>query len=443
MAKHIIDNIIENSIGEELGIEKGDKLVSLNGKVIEDIIDYFFMITDEYIELEIEKPDGEIWMFEIDKDFDEDLGLEFHNPILDKARSCKNKCIFCFIDQLPENMRETLYFKDDDSRLSFLQGNFITLTNLSDEDLSRIVRYNISPINVSIHTTNPDLRVKMLGNRFAGNVLEVLTHLADNRITINGQIVLCPGLNDGEELERTISELSSLYPNIHSVAAVPIGITKFRDGLFDTGIYDRDSARKVIALVEKWQSKLLKDIGSRFIYLSDEFYIIADLPFPSEEEYDDYIQIENGVGLISKLMSDVEKYLDIYEPFEDLKEKTISFATGSSAYKFIEKIGQMIMAKEPRLKVNVYKIRNDFFGETITVSGLITGRDLINQLEGKDLGDTLFITKAMLKADEDIFLDDYSLNDVIKALEVNIVPLESEGEEFISGILNSQGGKNE
>ncbi|MCT4631743.1 MAG: DUF512 domain-containing protein [Firmicutes bacterium] len=443
MAKHIIDKVIEKSIGEELGIEKGDKLVSLNGKEIEDIIDYFFMITDEYIELEIEKSDGEIWMFEIDKDFDEDLGLEFYNPILDKARSCKNKCIFCFIDQLPENMRETLYFKDDDSRLSFLQGNFITLTNLSQDDLDRIVRYNISPINVSIHTTNPDLRVKMLGNRFAGNVLEVLTHLTDNRIMINGQIVLCPNVNDGEELERTIRELSGLYPNIHSVAAVPIGITKFRQGLFETGTYDKKSAREVIAIVEKWQEKLLKEIGSRFIYLSDEFYIIAELPFPSEEEYDDYIQIENGVGLIPKLLSDVQSSLEYYVPIEGLEEKTISFATGTSAYEFIKKIGEMIMEKEPRLKVNVFKINNDFFGETITVSGLITGRDLISQLKDNELGDTLYITKAMLKADEDIFLDDYTLEQVIEALEVNIVPLESEGEEFILGILNSQGGKNE
>lgn len=435
MTKHIINKVIENSIGEELGIEKGDALISVNGSPIEDIIDYFFMITDEYIEIEIEKPDGEIWMFEIDKDFDEELGLEFFNPILDKAKSCKNKCIFCFIDQLPENMRETLYFKDDDSRLSFLQGNFITLTNLSEKDINRIIKYNISPINVSIHTTNPDLRVKMLGNRFAGNILEILKNFSENRIDINGQIVLCPGVNDGEELERTISELSSLYPSVNSVAAVPIGITKYREGLFQVSTYTKDKARKVIDIVEKWQHTLMDEIGSRFIYLSDEFYIIAERDLPSEEKYDGYIQIENGVGLLTKLITEINMEIKLGEIKKHREKREISFATGSSAYIFIKEIADKLMELDENLLINVYQINNDFFGHTITVSGLITGQDLINQLKGKSLGDSLYISKSMLKADEDIFLDDYTLDEVQNKLGVTIMPLESNGKDFIKNIF--------
>lgn len=433
--RNIISKVELGSIAEELDIEKGDILVNINGKEITDILDYLFLMADDYLEVEIEKKDGEVWVLEIDKDYDEDLGIEFENPILDKAKFCRNKCIFCFIDQLPQNMRKSLYFKDDDSRLSFLQGNFVTLTNLTDDDIDRIIEYNISPINVSIHTTNPSLRTEMLGNKNAGNVLERIKKLTENRILINGQIVLCPGVNDGKELDRTIEDLNGFYPNLHSLAIVPVGITKFRDNLYSMGIFGKEKSRKTIEQINDWQGKLKQKLNTRFVYLSDEFYNIAEMDLPSYDEYEGFPQIENGVGLIRKLEYEFNEYLETV-PKGTEADRTVSIVTGTSAYGFIKELSRKLSEKVDKLKINVYSIINDYFGDTITVSGLITGQDIIKQLKDKELGDMVLIPKSMLKSDEDIFLDDITIEDMEKSLNMNVIACDVNGKEFIESIIN-------
>jgi putative radical SAM enzyme (TIGR03279 family) len=431
---NIISNIEQDSIAEEMGIEKGDILVSINGKKILDVLDYLFLISDDYLEVEIEKKDGEVWVLEIDKDYDEDLGIEFENPILDKAKFCKNKCIFCFVDQLPKNMRKSLYFKDDDSRLSFLQGNFVTLTNLSDADIDRIIEYNISPINVSIHTTNPELRVKMLNNKNAGNVLERIKKLTENRIIINGQIVLCPGVNDGIELDRTIEDLYGLYPNICSMAIVPVGVTKFRENLYPMEIFDKEKATKVINQIDNWHRLLKRKIGTNFVHLSDEFYVLAEKALPHYEDYEGFPQIENGVGLIKKMEYEFDQYLK--ELPDNLEvDKTITIVTGVSASKFIKELASKLTHKIAKLKLQVVPIINEFFGETITVSGLITGQDIIKQLQNREVGDRLVIPKSMLKSDEPIFLDDVTVEDIEKTFNKDVVICGIEGKSFIESII--------
>lgn len=431
---NIISKIEPDSIAEEMGIEKEDILISINGKKIIDVLDYLFLISDDYLEVEIEKKDGEVWVLEIDKDYDEDLGIEFENPILDKAKFCKNKCIFCFVDQLPPNMRKSLYFKDDDSRLSFLQGNFVTLTNLSDEDIDRIIEYNISPINVSIHTTNPDLRIEMLNNKNAGNVSERIKKLTENRIIINGQIVLCPGVNDGSELDRTIEDLHSLYPNICSMAIVPVGVTKFRENLYQMEIFNKEKADSVIAQVNKWQKALKQKIGTNFVYLSDEFYIMAEKSLPNYEDYEGFPQIENGVGLIRKMEYEFDEYLKTLP--ENLEvDKTITVITGVSAAPFLKDLASKLTYKVSKLTIQVSSIINDFFGETITVSGLITGQDIINQLKDKELGDKIIIPKSMLKSDEPVFLDDVTIKDIEKTLKTDVVVCDVEGKSFIESAI--------
>lgn len=432
--KNIVAKVEKESIAEEMGIEIGDILISINGKKIIDIIDYLFLISDNYLEVEIQKNNGEIWILEIDKDYDEDLGIEFNNAILDKAKSCKNKCIFCFVDQLPTNMRKSLYFKDDDSRLSFLQGNFLTLTNLSDVDIDRIIEYNISPINVSIHTTNPELRVKMLNNRTAGNILERIKKLTENRILINGQIVLCPGINDELELEKTIKDLYPLYPNLHSVAIVPVGITKFRENLYPLKIFDEEEANKVIMQVNKWQRLLKERIGTSFVYLSDEFYNIAKQPLPSYEDYEGFPQIENGVGLIRKLEHEFNEYL-LSLPSNLEIDKTITIITGVSAAKFMRELTKKLTDRVSKLRIQVYPIINNYFGETITVSGLITGKDIINQLENKELGAEILIPKSMLKSDEPVFLDDIKVKDIEEHFLKKIKVCDIDGKALIDNII--------
>ena len=431
---NMVSNIIKDSIGEEVGIVPGDKIVSINGREVIDIIDYFFLISDEYLEVEVEKENGEIWVYEIDKDYDEELGIEFGNPILDCAMSCRNKCIFCFIDQMPEGMRKSLYFKDDDSRLSFLQGNFVTLTNLNDHDIERIIEYNISPINVSIHTTNPELRVKMLNNKFAGNIMDRLKKLADNRIQMNGQIVLCPGYNDGDELIRTVNQLFELGDGISSLAIVPIGITKFRNGLADIKPVDLNVARKTIEDVSALQKEFLSKKGTRFVFLSDEFYLKGGLSFPEYDDYEGFIQIENGVGLIKKLEREIYEFLEDFDD-EIFSKKIVSIVTGTLAYEFIKNMGVVIENKFSSIKVNVYPIKNNFFGDTITVAGLVTGGDILDQLKNKKLGDKLLIPKVMLKADEDVFLDDITVSSLEKELDIDIEYVENNGCEFVRKIL--------
>ena len=432
---NVISKVYKDSIADELGIEVGDLLISINGEPIHDIIEYRFLLSDEYLEVEIQKQNREVYIYEIEKDYDDDLGIEFTNPIIDKAKSCRNKCVFCFIDQLPEGMRETLYFKDDDSRLSFLQGNFVTLTNMSEEDINNIIKYRISPINISVHTTNPELRKTMIKNKFAGNLYSIMERLAEAQIQMNCQIVLCPGYNDKEELERTVSDLTKLYPYVNSAAAVPVGITKHREHLPNLEIFNEKTAGETIDQVDKLQKKYIKELGTRFIFLSDEFYIMANRKLLDYDEYEGFIQFENGVGMISKFEREIKDYLENLSEDHKSKIKKVSIATGHSAYEFMCEMAKCIMEKCPNVQIDVYKIINNFFGDTITVSGLVTATDIIDQLKDKNLGETLYIPRSMLKADEEIFLDNITLENLSDIMGLEVVPCLNEGKDFIDKIL--------
>ncbi len=432
---NVISKVYKDSIADELGIEVGDLLISINGEPIHDIIEYRFLLSDEYLEVEIQKQNREVYIYEIEKDYDDDLGIEFTNPIIDKAKSCRNKCVFCFIDQLPKGMRETLYFKDDDSRLSFLQGNFVTLTNMSEEDINNIIKYRISPINISVHTTNPELRKTMIKNKFAGNLYSIMERLAEAQIQMNCQIVLCPGYNDKEELERTVSDLTKLYPYVNSAAAVPVGITKHREHLPNLEIFNEKTAGETIDQVDKLQKKYLKELGTRFIFLSDEFYIMANRKLLDYDEYEGFIQFENGVGMISKFEREIKDYLENLSEDHKSKIKKVSIATGHSAYEFMCEMAKCIMEKCPNVQIDVYKIINNFFGDTITVSGLVTATDIIDQLKDKNLGETLYIPRSMLKADEEIFLDNITLENLSGIMGLEVVPCLNEGKDFIDKIL--------
>ena len=432
---NVISKVYKDSIADELGIEVGDLLISINGEPIHDIIEYRFLLSDEYLEVEIQKQNREVYIYEIEKDYDDDLGIEFTNPIIDKAKSCRNKCVFCFIDQLPKGMRETLYFKDDDSRLSFLQGNFVTLTNMSEEDINNIIKYRISPINISVHTTNPELRKTMIKNKFAGNLYSIMERLAEAQIQMNCQIVLCPGYNDKEELERTASDLTKLYPYVNSAAAVPVGITKHREHLPNLEIFNEKTAGETIDQVDKLQKKYLKELGTRFIFLSDEFYIMANRKLLDYDEYEGFIQFENGVGMISKFEREIKDYLENLSEDHKSKIKKVSIATGHSAYEFMCEMAKCIMEKCPNVQIDVYKIINNFFGDTITVSGLVTATDIIDQLKDKNLGETLYIPRSMLKADEEIFLDNITLENLSDIMGLEVVPCLNEGKDFIDKIL--------
>ena len=432
---NVISKVYKDSIADELGIEVGDLLISINGEPIHDIIEYRFLLSDEYLEVEIQKQNREVYIYEIEKDYDDDLGIEFTNPIIDKAKSCRNKCVFCFIDQLPKGMRETLYFKDDDSRLSFLQGNFVTLTNMSEEDINNIIKYRISPINISVHTTNPELRKTMIKNKFAGNLYSIMERLAEAQIQMNCQIVLCPGYNDKEELERTVSDLTKLYPYVNSAAAVPVGITKHREHLPNLEIFNEKTAGETIDQVDKLQKKYLKELGTRFIFLSEEFYIMENRKLLDYDEYEGFIQFENGVGMISKFEREIKDYLENLSEDHKSKIKKVSIATGHSAYEFMCEMAKCIMEKCPNVQIDVYKIINNFFGDTITVSGLVTATDIIDQLKDKNLGETLYIPRSMLKADEEIFLDNITLENLSDIMGLEVVPCLNEGKDFIDKIL--------
>ena len=427
--KNIIEEVAQGSIADELGIEKGDIIISINDNEVKDIIDYKYLVSDDYIVLKILRDEEELWEYEIEKDFDEDLGIIFTNPLIDKAKSCKNKCIFCFVDQLPPDMRETLYFKDDDSRLSFLQGNFITLTNMSDDEIDRIIKYKLSPINVSVHTTNPELRVKMLKNKNAGKIYSILEKFHAANLEINCQIVLVPGVNDGEELDRTLKDLSKLYPSIHSVAVVPIGITKYRENLEKVDSFDGKMSFDLLGYFDKIQTKFLREMGTRFVFPSDEFFALSHKPLPSYKEYEGFPQFENGVGLMKLFEAEVEDELS-KTPDGSVIDKTFTFATGTLALEFMENIAEKIESKFKSLKIKVIAINNNFFGEKITVSGLITGFDLIDGLRGIDT-DKIIIPKSMMKACEDIFLDNVTLKQLELELGVPVIVSEVSGKEFI------------
>lgn len=432
--KHVIKAIEPGSIADELGLEAGDRLLSINENEIEDVFDYHYYVNEEELVLLVEKQDGEEWELEIEKDYDEDLGITFEQGLMDEYRSCRNKCIFCFINQMPKGMRDTLYFKDDDSRLSFLQGNYITLTNMSDKDIERIVRYHLEPINISIQTMNPELRCKMLHNRFAGEALEKLKVLYEGQITMNGQIVLCKGVNDGEELERTIRELSGYLPYFQSVSVVPAGLTKYRDGLYPLEPFTKEDARQVIEMVEGWQKKMYEEWGFHFIHASDEWYVLAEKEMPEEERYDGYLQLENGVGMLRLLKNEFEEAYALL-PGDDV-EREVSVATGRLAYPYLKSFVDRMKGKYPNTKVHVYPIRNDFFGELITVSGLITGQDLVAQLKGKELGERLLLPCNMFRNGEEVFLDDMTLTEVKETLQVEADIVKSSGQDFAYAILD-------
>ncbi|WP_143319117.1 DUF512 domain-containing protein [Clostridium sp. HBUAS56010] len=431
---HIIKAIDPGSIAEQLELEPGDIVLSIDGKVLEDIFDYEYYINSESILMVVRKMNGEEWELEIENEY-EDLGITFENGLMSEYRSCKNNCIFCFIDQMPPGMRETLYFKDDDSRLSFLQGNYVTLTNMSDHDIKRIIEFKLAPINISVHTTNPVLRCKMLHNRFAGEALQKIRQLYDAGIPMNGQIVLCKGVNDGEELERTIRDLSEYLPYMESISIVPVGVSKYREGLYPLEAFQKEDAKKVLDIVGRWQSKLYKEHGSHFIHASDEFYILAELPIPPASQYDGYIQLENGVGMIRILEEEVTAALKVIE--EDEVSEEISIATGKLAAPYIKSHARKVMDKFPGRKIHVYTIRNVFFGEQITVAGLITGQDLINQLKDQKLGSRLLLPECMFRSGEEVFLDDITRTDVQKALQVQVDIVKSSGQDFVQAVLGS------
>ena len=430
---HIIKEIEAGSIAEEMELTPGDELISINGTEIKDILDYHYLIKDEEITVLIRKPDGEEWELDIEKDYDEDLGIEFEEGLMDEYRSCRNKCIFCFIDQMPPGMRDTLYFKDDDARLSFLQGNYITLTNMSDDEIDRILFYKLSPINISVHTTNEELRCRMLHNRFAGTALEKIKRLKDGGITMNGQIVLCKGWNDGEELEKTMHDLAAFLPEMQSVSVVPVGLTKFREGLAELEGFSKEDSLQVLDTIHRWQNIFLTHYGTRFIYASDEWYIKAELPIPEADSYEGYPQIENGVGLIRSLQEEFKEY------FEDLKgddrTRTLSLATGVLAAPYIKQLIQKLNEKYPKVKVEVYTILNHYFGTDITVAGLITGGDITTQLNDHFLGDALLIPDVMLRNGETVLLDDVTVAEMENTLQTKIRIVQSDGKSFIDSII--------
>ena len=434
--EHIVKNVEAGSIAEELGIEPGDRLLAIDGQEIEDIFDYQFYEESEELLLLIEKADGEQWELEIEKDADESLGISFGEGLMDEYRSCRNRCIFCFIDQMPPGMRDTLYFKDDDSRLSFLQGNYITLTNMSDHDVERIVRYRLEPINISFHTTNPELRCRMLHNRFAGDALKKVDILYQGGIEMNGQIVLCRGVNDGEELERTIRDLTKYLPLLKSVSVVPVGLTRFREGLYPLEPFTREEAGEVLRVIHRWQKKIYEEYGIHFIHAGYEWYLLAEEEVPEEERYDGYLQLENGVGMLRLLFNEFEEGMERLGDGDRSGE--ISAATGKLAYPYIRRMADRIQERYPGVKVHVYCIRNDFFGERITVSGLITGQDIIAQLKGKELGSRLLLPCNMFKADEDVFLDDITVKEVSDALQVPVDIVKSSGQDLIDAILGPE-----
>ena len=437
MKKHKIARVLNNSIAEEMDIEAGDFLLKINDQEMDDVFDYQYLASDDYLEVLIEKPDGDQWLLEIDKEPDEDLGIEFDNGLMDSYRSCNNKCIFCFIDQMPPGMRSTLYFKDDDSRLSFLQGNYITLTNMSDHDLDRIIKYHMSPINISFQTTNPKLRCMMLNNRFAGEALKKVDRLFDAGITMNGQIVLCKGINDGDELKRSIEDLMKYIPYLESVSVVPVGLSKYRDGLYPLEPFCRKDAERTIDLIEEFQNAAYEKCGLHFVHASDEFYLLAGREMPEKERYDGYPQLENGVGMIRLLLDEFDEALDYltgyiktHNGITDIK-RNVSVATGRLAAPYISDMAERLMDIMPGLKINVYDIRNDFFGEMITVAGLLTGRDIKAQLEGKELGECLILPQCVLRSGEEVFLDDMRLPDLENSLQVPIDIVKSSGWDFV------------
>lgn len=463
---HEIKSVAENSIAWEMGVEPGMFLVSVNGHPIEDIFDYQYYMEDTNVDVLIREKSGEETLLEVEKDEDEDFGVTFVSPLMDDYRSCRNNCIFCFIDQMPPGMRKTLYFKDDDSRLSFLQGNYVTLTNMSDHDIDRIIRYRMEPINISIQTTNPALRRKMLHNRFAGDIFPKVRRLADAGIAMNGQIVLCKGWNDGAELDRSIRDLTAYLPEMQSVSVVPVGLSKFRKGLTPLEPFTKEDAGAVIDLIEGWQKKiwnrlaesyvpeegevtpdLMRGAPRHFIHASDEWYILAGRDIPPAEQYDGFLQYENGVGMLRSLQIEVDAAIAAM-PEEVPAPRHVTSVTGYLAAPYIQKLADRVEQAFPGHHTDVVPIRNDFFGEMITVAGLVTGGDMIRQLKarkesGADLGEAILVPVTMLKRGEKIFLDDISTDDVTRELRLPVRIVWDSGEDFVRAQLGLPARKEE
>ncbi len=433
-----VESVEKHSAAAAAGIAAGDILVSVNGHGIRDVLDYRFYMTDTSVRLILTR-DGKEYAVKINKGEHDDVGMEFATPLMDKKHTCANKCVFCFIDQMPKGMRETLYFKDDDDRLSFLHGNYVTLTNLHDEDIDRLLTMHISPVNVSVHTTNPELRVKMMKNKRAGEVLKYLPKLAEGGIALCTQIVLCKNLNDGKELDRTMHDLVKLYPALRSCAIVPVGLTKFREKLYPLEMFNRQEAAQVIAQVDAFGAECKEKYGTRLFYCADELYLKAGLPLPEDDYYEEYSQIQNGVGMITSLETEFRtelKYLDEYTG--DFKPpRRVSVVTGVAAYDEIKSIADRLCERVDGLHVTVYKIINHFFGESVTVAGLLTGKDVAEQLTGRDLGDELLFPRVMLRADGDLFLDDTTPAWLSEQLGVPAKPSGGDAPELIHAILGT------
>lgn len=432
-----IAQLARKSLAAASGVRAGDLLVSINGHPIRDVLDYRFYLTDTRITLSLLR-DGAPLELTLRKGEYDDIGLEFETPLMDQKHSCRNACVFCFIDQLPKGMRETLYFKDDDDRLSFLHGNYVTLTNLSEEDVDRILTMHISPVNISVHTTNPELRVRMMKNKNAGRVLSYLDRMAKGGIALCTQIVLCKGWNDGAELDRTMRDLAAYHPSLRSCAIVPVGLTRYREGLTPLEAFSPEECARVIAQVDAFGTECLDKYGSRLFYCADEFYVRAGLPLPTEDYYEDYSQIENGVGMLTSFAEEFRMELSY---LEELLEKatlprTVTVVTGMAAAAHLQSLCKTLSDAVPALTVRVCPIVNRFFGESVTVAGLLTGRDVLEQLQGRDLGDELLFPAAMLKADEDIFLDDMTPEELSLALGgIPCRPSENDGAAFLQALL--------
>ena len=434
--EHKINKIEPGSIAEELELAPGDVLLSVNGQPVRDVFDYHYLTNEEYLEILVRKPDGEEWELEIEKEFEEDLGIEFENSFMDDYRSCSNRCIFCFIDQLPKGMREPLYFKDDDSRLSFLQGNYVTLTNMSEEDIERVITYRLEPINISFQTMNPELRCKMLNNRFAGKALEKADRFFEAGITMNGQIVLCKGINDGKELDSTIEKLTKYLPCLQSVSVVPVGLSDHREGLYHLDPFTPEEAREVLSLIHGWQERIFREHGTHFVHAGDEWYLLAGEEIPAEESYDGYLQLENGVGMVRLFQEETKEALASL-PGGDEKRR-ITIATGVLAAPVLEKAASEIKEKYPHVEIQIIPVKNKFFGEKITVAGLLTGQDLREQLSGTDLGEELLLTEHMLKSGEPVFLDDVTVDELSGALQVPVTIVKSDGKAFLEAVLGQR-----
>ena len=425
----IIKDVAEGSAAWEAGIKAGDELCLINGSGIEDIFDYQYECADTEVEMTIRHKDGSIETYFLEKAEDEDPGLIFDDGIMDDYKRCRNKCIFCFIDQMPAGMRDTLYFKDDDSRLSFLQGNYVTLTNMSDQDIERIIRYNLEPINISFQTTNPGLRNKMMGNRFAGEALKKAERLFEAGVRMNGQIVLCRGINDGAELDRSISDLSRYIPHLESLSVVPVGLSRYREGLYPLEPFDGEAATQVIGQIEDWQDRIFKEHGTHFVHASDEWYLTTGKALPEAGRYDGYLQLENGVGMVRLLLDEIDEELGSLKTSR--RKDSFSIATGKLIFPVIKGIVDRMREYFPDVDAKVYPVINHFFGESITVSGLLTGQDIADQLRDKELGSRLYLPENLLRSRTETLLDDMTLSGLSDALQVPIGIVKSDGVSFV------------